>query len=168
MYKFLVFLEFLAQMKLCKVNSILSFSFIFFRCNKGYTLEGEKESSCLASGSWSQSPPVCELVKCSSPEDVNHGNYILSGLTYLSTASYSCDNGYRYSPRQQSSFLWYSVTHYLLNGFHFHVIAAAAAKSLQSCPTLCNPRDGSPPGSPVPGILQARTLEWVAISSSNA
>ena len=42
--------------------------------------------------------------------------------------------------------------------------AAAAAKSLQSCPTLCDPRDGSPPGSPVPGILQARTLEWVAIS----
>ena len=46
--------------------------------------------------------------------------------------------------------------------------AAAAAKSLQSCPTLCNPIDGSPPGSPVPGILQARTLEWVAISFSNA
>ena len=43
---------------------------------------------------------------------------------------------------------------------------AAAAKSLQSCPTLCDPRDGSPPGSPVPGILQARTLEWVAISFS--
>ena len=46
--------------------------------------------------------------------------------------------------------------------------AAAAAKLLQSCPTLCNPTDGSPPGSPVPGILQARTLEWVAISFSNA
>ena len=45
--------------------------------------------------------------------------------------------------------------------------AAAAAKSLQSCPTLCDPRDGSPPGSPVPGILQAR-MEWVAISFSNA
>ena len=45
---------------------------------------------------------------------------------------------------------------------------AAAAKLLQSCPTLCNPRDSSPPGSPVPGILQARTLEWVAISFSNA
>ena len=44
--------------------------------------------------------------------------------------------------------------------------AAAAAKSLQSCPTLCDPRDDSPPGSPVPGILQARTLEWVAISFS--
>ena len=42
--------------------------------------------------------------------------------------------------------------------------AAAAAKSLQSCPTLCNPIDGSSPGSPVPGILKARTLEWVAIS----
>ena len=41
--------------------------------------------------------------------------------------------------------------------------AAAAAKSRQSCPTLCDPIDGSPPGSPVPGILQARTLEWVAI-----
>ena len=46
--------------------------------------------------------------------------------------------------------------------------AAAAAKSIQSCPTLCNPIDGSPQGSPVPGILQARTLEWVAISFSNA
>ena len=46
--------------------------------------------------------------------------------------------------------------------------AAAAAKSLQLCPTLCNPKDGSPPGSAVLGILQARTLEWVAISFSNA
>ena len=46
--------------------------------------------------------------------------------------------------------------------------AAAAAKSLQLCPTLRDPIDGSPPGSPVPGILQARTLEWVAISFSNA
>ena len=47
------------------------------------------------------------------------------------------------------------------------VTAAAAAKSLQACPTLCDPRDGSPPASPLPGILQARTLEWVAISFSN-
>ena len=47
-------------------------------------------------------------------------------------------------------------------------LAAAAAKSLQLCPTLCDPIDGSPPGSPVPGILQARVLEWVAISFSNA
>ena len=48
------------------------------------------------------------------------------------------------------------------------VLHAAAAESLQSCLTLCDPIDGSPPGSPVPGILQARTLEWVAISFSNA
>ena len=46
--------------------------------------------------------------------------------------------------------------------------ATAAAKSLQSCPALCDPIDGSPPGSPIPGILQARTLEWVAVSFSNA
>ena len=45
---------------------------------------------------------------------------------------------------------------------------AATAMSLQLCPTLCDPIDGSPPGSPIPGILQARTLEWVAISVSNA
>ena len=56
-----------------------------------------------------------------------------------------------------------------LSDFHIHAAAAAAAaKSLQSCPTLCSPIDGSPPGSPIPGILQARTLEWVAISFSNA
>ena len=51
---------------------------------------------------------------------------------------------------------------------HIPLTATATAKSLQLCPTLCDPRDGSPPGSPVPGILQARTLEWVAISVSNA
>ena len=48
-----------------------------------------------------------------------------------------------------------------------YISTAAAAKSLQSCPTLCDPIDGSPPGFPVPGILRARTLEWVAISFSN-
>ena len=57
---------------------------------------------------------------------------------------------------------WKFLVHVLLKP------AAAAAKSLQSCPTLCDPIDGSPPGSAVPGILQARTLEWVAISFSNA
>ena len=56
----------------------------------------------------------------------------------------------------------------LPSGGGFSSAAAAAAKSLHSCPTLCDPIDGSPPGSPVPGILQARTLEWVAISFSNA
>ena len=51
---------------------------------------------------------------------------------------------------------------------HTHIYAATAAKSLQSCPTLCDPIEGSPRGFPVPGILQTRTLEWVAISVSNA
>ena len=51
---------------------------------------------------------------------------------------------------------------------NFRALPAAAAKSLQLCPTLCGPIDGSPPDFPTPGILQARTLEWVAISSSNA
>ena len=55
-----------------------------------------------------------------------------------------------------------------LGDWDLHINTAAAAKSLQSCLTLCDPIDGSPPGSPVPGILQARTLEWVAISFSNA
>ena len=59
-------------------------------------------------------------------------------------------------------FFFLSVKGQLIN------VAAAPAKSLQSCPTLCDPIDGSPPGSPVPGILQARTLEWVAIAFSNA
>ena len=60
----------------------------------------------------------------------------------------------------------------IFHGSALHLLiarcTAAAAKSLQSCPTLCDPMDGSPPGSLVPGILQARTLEWVAISFSNA
>ena len=57
---------------------------------------------------------------------------------------------------------WESFPYYVLS------LSTATAKSLQSCPTLCNPIDGSPPGSPIPGILQARILEWVAISFSNA
>ena len=71
--------------------------------------------------------------------------------------------------------LWklYSFFFVLLFSKQVHVLepityAAVAAKSLQSCPTLCDPIDGNPPGSLVPGILQARTLEWVSISFSNA
>ena len=71
---------------------------------------------------------------------------------------------------------WLMVSSYIfLTVYLFSIIfqwqyhaAAATAKSLQSCPTLCDPIDGSPPGSTIPGILQARTLEWVAISFSNA
>ena len=54
-----------------------------------------------------------------------------------------------------------------LSDFTITITAAAAAKSLQACPTLCDPIDGSPPGSPIPGILQARVLEWGAIAFSN-
>ena len=63
----------------------------------------------------------------------------------------------------QSHWQWH-IKHHV----HYFNTAAAAAKSLQSCPTLGDTRDGSPPGSLVPGILQARTLEWVAISFSSA
>ena len=66
-----------------------------------------------------------------------------------------------------TDWLYIRGSHDLLLGFDSFA-AAAAAKSLQSCPTLCDPIDGSPPGSTVPGIHQARTREWVAISFSNA
>ena len=77
------------------------------------------------------------------------------------------------SPTSQAGSLLLSQTGklYIYISLYIHIYvyaAAAAAKSLQSCPTLCDPIDGSPPGSAVPGILQARTLEWVAISFSNA
>ena len=68
------------------------------------------------------------------------------------------DNVYKFKLRNVEDFFSTNIS----------VDYAAAAKSLQSCPTLCDPIDGSPPGSPVPGILQARTLEWVTISFSNA
>ena len=62
----------------------------------------------------------------------------------------------------------FPVVMYRCESWTIKKAVAATAKSLQSCPTLCDPIDGSPPGSPVPGILQARTLEWIAVSSSNA
>ena len=62
--------------------------------------------------------------------------------------------------------IYHQCPHYITEMI-FQNHSASAAKSLQSCLTLCDPTDGSPPGSPIPGILQARTLEWVAISCSN-
>ncbi|XP_075416413.1 sushi, von Willebrand factor type A, EGF and pentraxin domain-containing protein 1 isoform X2 [Tenrec ecaudatus] len=67
---------------------------VTYRCQQGYILRGPNESSCRAAGSWSHLAPVCELVKCSSPPNIDHGNYLLSGLTYLSTATYLCEKGY--------------------------------------------------------------------------
>ena len=63
---------------------------------------------------------------------------------------------------------WQEIVWSMFQKFKIWHAAAAAAKSLQSCPTLCDPIDGSPPGSPVPGILRVRVLEWDAISFSNA
>ena len=73
-----------------------------------------------------------------------------------------------YSNSSQNIYVLHLILASLIRTFGNCICSAAAAKSLQSCPTLCDPIDGSPPGSPVPGILQAGTLEWVAISFSNA
>ena len=77
---------------------------------------------------------------------------------YVQIALFSCSWLYLFS------YNWHMLCNFKLSS----MLIAAAAKSLQSCPTLCDPIDNSPPGSPIPGILQARTLEWVAISFSNA
>ena len=83
----------------------------------------------------------------------------MSGSRWVITPSWSSGSW--------RSFL-YRFSIYSCHLFLISSASVAAAKSLQSCPTLCDPIDSSPPGSPVPGILQARTLEWVAISFSNA
>ena len=95
------------------------------------------------------------IVRCNK-DTFNH-----SSLIRLKTSSYesSC------KPMKMRLGAWPWTVYMWWRRF---AAAAAAAKSLQSCLTLCDPTDGSPPGSPVPGILQARTLEWVAISFSNS
>ena len=104
-------------------------------------------------------PPLCDSVDCSLRGSSVHG---ISRQEYWSRLS--CP------PPGDLSDLGIEFTSLALTGGFFTTEppAAAAAKSLQSCPTLCDPIDGSPPGSPIPGILQARTLEWAAISFSNA
>ena len=82
---------------------------------------------------------------------------------YLSLCVSYCLRFYTKEYRFKETLAYYTAS-CIFTGY----AAAAALKSLQSCPTLCNPIDGSPPGSPVPGILQERILEWVAISFSNA
>ena len=82
--------------------------------------------------------------------------------------------GYQRTVSANSQFMWhakpkeYSDCPMKVQVLYHQECVAAAAKSLQSCPTLCDTIDGSPPASPIPGILQARTLEWVAISFSDA
>ena len=97
------------------------------------------------------------------------GNLLDLGLWFFHTVGSAVDwpleNGPRWILSHSFPFLLTTVYYIKINT---RDAAAAAAKSLQSCPTLCDARDGSPPGSPIPGILQARTLEWVAISFSSA
>ena len=83
-----------------------------------------------------------------------HAGYIMRN-----TGLVEAQAGIKIARRNNSNLIYADIT---------TLMAAAAAKSPQSCPTLCDPIDGSPPGSPIPGILQARTLEWVAIAFSNA
>ena len=79
-----------------------------------------------------------------------------------------CDELSSLSLWRELLYPWYLFCSDFYFIFTLNVVIAAALKLLQSCPTLCDPIDESPPGSPVPGILQARTLEWVAISFSNS
>ena len=94
----------------------------------------------------------------------------LAGVEVLQDAARKCRNGQGLHPSGYHIHMWQigpcESGSPMAQDFYF--IIAAAAKSLQSCLTLCDPIFSSPPGSPVPGILQARTLEWVAISFSNA
>ena len=108
-------------------------------------------------------PTLCDPVDCSLPGFSLHGILQARILEWV-TISFSRGSS---RPRDRN---WVSC----IGGRHFNLwatreapqkmfVAAGTAESLQSCPTLCDPIDGSPPGSPIPGILQARTLEWVAI-----
>ena len=100
---------------------------------------------------------LCDPVDCSPPDSSVHGILQARRLEWVAISS-SRD---LLDPGTEPVSL---TSPALLS--RFFITATAAAKSLQSCPTLCDPTDSSPPGSPVPGILQARTLEWVAISFS--
>ena len=87
-------------------------------------------------------------------------------LTYLGQVTFSALGQDRRKRTRNFNCSTWQV--WLLSSHISCIMSAAAAKSLQSCPTLCDPRDSSPPGSPISGVLQARTLDWVAISFSNA
>ena len=90
----------------------------------------------------------------------------ISELRWTGMGKFNSDDHYIYYCGKES--LRRNGVPIIVNKRVRNAVLAAAAKSLQLCPTLCDPIDGSPPGPAVPGILQARTLEWVAISSSNA
>ena len=123
---------------------------------------------------------LVKIQPCFSQSDRNEGHQSQSRVTQFYWASIICQmqiilplGRYYYILGDETgsfkNYMTVSESHgWQVAELEFKTAATAAAKSLQSCPTLCDPRDGNPPGSPVPGILQARTLEWVAISFSNA
>ena len=98
---------------------------------------------------------------------IHYSPGILRGALHVRACTRTHTHHFFWFTKQPSKGIQKSKT-WFQKDWYIYTAAAAAAKSLQWCPTLCDPIDGSPPGSPVPGILQARTLEWVAISFSNA
>ena len=107
---------------------------------------------------------LCDLMDCSLPRSYVHGVFqasIMEWVAISSSRGSSQPRNWTYLLHWQSDFLPLSYLGSLCFNYY-------CCKSLQSCPTLCDPIDGSPPGSSICGILQARTLEWVAISFSNA
>ena len=139
-------------------------------------------------------PTLCDSVNCSPPSSSVHGIFqarILEWVAISSSRGSSWPRDWTHVSCIGRRILYHWATwkalyaEYIMrnarlsesqagieisgrNINNLRYVDAAAAKLLQLCPTLCDPRDGSPPGSPVPGILQARTLEWVAISFPNA
>ena len=111
-------------------------------------------------------PTLCDPVDCSLPSSFVHGISQARILEWIAIA-FSRGSSWPRDPTQASCIGKWILYHCTTRKAPTWP-AAAAAKLLQSCLTLCDPIDGSPPGSPVPGILQARTLEWIAISFSNA
>ena len=108
----------------------------------------------------------CDPMDCSPPGSSVHGIFQARILEWVATPFSRGSSRPGLEP-ESPALAGRFFTSELPGKPRYH-IATATAKSLQSCPTLCDPIDGSPAGSPVPGILQARTLEWVAIAFSNA
>ena len=115
----------------------------------------------------SQCPTLWDPMDCSPPGSLVHGIFQAWILEWVAIP-FSRGSSWPRDRTQVSCIVSRRFTVWATREVPSLVITAAAAKSLQSCPTLCDPIDGSPPGPAVAGILQARTLEWVAISSSNA
>ena len=113
------------------------------------------------------SPILCNPMDCSLPGFSIRGIFQARGLEWVAI-SFSRASSRPRDRTQVSALQTDALPSEPPGKPYMQLAAAAAAKSLQLCPTLCDPTDGNPPGSLIPGILQARTLEWVAISFSNA